>query len=274
MLSQFHASYQRVEQSLQRLTDSIAAYNPSITASEELLAADESVNQNLEQLATHQSNYARIQELRKTTDSLDDTIKSTIRTLAETRKQILAIPSSDPSDPRREVNIEELLAYAKFIGKTTVPPTFRKPLPDSLRPRATAPAQIANGMATPPAGISQDPNAESQEEDKIENVAVKQLDAGSRAFIDPMRDLPFEPWPSIDRIQAGGLAVIQRMVEEGKDPASVLSAEEQAEEDARKQREKEEEEAREKEEMERRRMSSWGTGRAVAQNDVFNPDEA
>ena len=49
MLSQFQASYQRVEQSLQRLTDSIAAYNPSTSAADELVAADEIVSQNLEQ---------------------------------------------------------------------------------------------------------------------------------------------------------------------------------------------------------------------------------
>lgn len=49
MLSQFQASYQRVEQSLQKLTDSIAAYNPSISAAEELSAADDAVNKNLEQ---------------------------------------------------------------------------------------------------------------------------------------------------------------------------------------------------------------------------------
>lgn len=49
MLSQFQASYQRVEQSLQRLTDSIAAYQPSTTAADELVAADDAVNENLEQ---------------------------------------------------------------------------------------------------------------------------------------------------------------------------------------------------------------------------------
>ena len=49
MLSQFQASYQRVEQSLQRLTDSIAAYNPSTSAADELVAANEVVDEDLEQ---------------------------------------------------------------------------------------------------------------------------------------------------------------------------------------------------------------------------------
>lgn len=49
MLSQFQASYQRMEQGLQRLTESIAAYNPSTAAADELVAADDALNDNFEQ---------------------------------------------------------------------------------------------------------------------------------------------------------------------------------------------------------------------------------
>ena len=49
MFSQFQTSYQLVEASLQRLTDSIAAYNPSTAAADELLAAENVVNENLSQ---------------------------------------------------------------------------------------------------------------------------------------------------------------------------------------------------------------------------------
>jgi hypothetical protein len=49
MLSQFQASYQRVETSLQKLTESIAAYTPSVSASDELVAADELVQGNVKQ---------------------------------------------------------------------------------------------------------------------------------------------------------------------------------------------------------------------------------
>ena len=47
MFSQLQSSYQRVETALQHLTDSIAAYNPSVSAAEELAAADEAVAQDL-----------------------------------------------------------------------------------------------------------------------------------------------------------------------------------------------------------------------------------
>lgn len=48
MYARFQNSYRRMEESLQRLTDSIAAYNPSPTAAEELIAADDAVNEDLE----------------------------------------------------------------------------------------------------------------------------------------------------------------------------------------------------------------------------------
>lgn len=40
MDAEFQTTFQRVETALQRLTDSIAAYNPSTTAAEELVEAD------------------------------------------------------------------------------------------------------------------------------------------------------------------------------------------------------------------------------------------
>lgn len=49
MFAQFQTSYRRMEDSLQRLTDSIAAYNPSPAAADDLLAADDAVNEDLEQ---------------------------------------------------------------------------------------------------------------------------------------------------------------------------------------------------------------------------------
>lgn len=48
MLAQIQADFQREEASLQKLTDSIAAYNPSVSAAEELVAADEAVHRDVE----------------------------------------------------------------------------------------------------------------------------------------------------------------------------------------------------------------------------------
>lgn len=54
MYAQFQNSYRRMEESLQRLTDSIAAYNPSPAAADELLAADNAVNEDLDRRTCQQ----------------------------------------------------------------------------------------------------------------------------------------------------------------------------------------------------------------------------
>jgi hypothetical protein len=55
MYAQFQNSYRRMEESLQRLTDSIAAYNPSPAYADDLLAADDAVNEDLDRRTCQQS---------------------------------------------------------------------------------------------------------------------------------------------------------------------------------------------------------------------------
>lgn len=172
--------------------------------------------------------------------------------------------------------MDALLSYAKFISKTTVPPTFRKPIPEISVPRPQRDdrpqAQITNGIATPPVGALEGGNAAYV---KAENVGIEAMDEQAKRHLDPLKDLPFEPWPSYGIMQGGALADIQRMMDNGKDPASVLSAEGQAEADRRK-KEEEERERLEEEARERRRMSMFQASaqRGQNQDDVFDPDEA
>ena len=101
------------------------------------------------------------------------------------------------------------------------------------------------------------------------------LNEAEKAWLDPMARLPFEPWPNHDVISVGTLAEIQKMIERGEDPASVLSAEEQAEADQKRGEEEEREKAEELE-RERRRMSLFDTARrrnTADREDVFNPDD-
>ena len=53
MLSTLQARYQRMEKALDALVDSVTAYNPSVTAADELVAADEDVNESLEERMYH-----------------------------------------------------------------------------------------------------------------------------------------------------------------------------------------------------------------------------
>ena len=103
---------------------------------------------------------------------------------------------------------------------------------------------------------------------------MQTLKPEEKAWLDPLAGLPFEPWPSLDKINAGALGRIQKMVEDGKDPASILSPEEQAEAD-RRRAEEEERERLEEQERERRNAHLFdGMRRRAAhdQSDVFDPD--
>lgn len=191
---------------------------------------------------------------------------------------MLAIPSSGPSAPQREIRVDELLSYARFISRTTVPPTFRKPLPEDLLPKKPTALEAVtpgapNGTTTKAEAAPEDAQTPAAHTNK--NVGITNLNQDAKDWLDPLSKLDFVPWPSQDVIQSGALADIQRMREAGKDPASVLSAEEQVVEDERKKVEEAQERLRH-EEMEQRRMSRLGeaVGRRGGANDVFDPDEA
>lgn len=226
-------------------------------------------------MAVHHANYARILALRRTAEALDENIKSTLRMMAETRKEMLSIPAKQGAAPAREVPVEELLSYAKFISKTTVPPTFRGHIPKHIlsdRPSTEeAQTQITNGMATPAANGQDGPS----DQQSPEGIAMATLSQDTKDMLDPLSKLPFVPWPSQDIIRMGALAEIQGMLEDGKDPTNVLSKEELA---AQEQRRLEEEERLrlEEDERERKRMESYAArapGVQQAAEPVFDPDE-
>ena len=77
-------------------------------------------------VAVHQANHARILSLRQTAEALDNQVKSTLGLLAETRKELLDAPVTTFPESSRDVPFDELLTYAKYIGRYTVPPTFRE----------------------------------------------------------------------------------------------------------------------------------------------------
>ncbi|KAI5236245.1 hypothetical protein E4T42_09520 [Aureobasidium subglaciale] len=275
MLSLFQTRFQRLETALNTLVESVAAYNPSVSAADALVAADEDLDKSLEQLAVHHANYSRILELRATADALDEKIKSTLRTLADTRKELLDIPAAQSTANTRQVGVEELLSYAKFISKTTVPPTFRGHISTELpsQPQSAAVdapiTQITNGMATP--AQNGDNTSTSEQAEQNENRAV----AEAKAMLEPLSQLDWVPWPSQQVILMGALATVQGMIEDGIDPTTVLSAEEQEAADKKRA----EDEARleaEQQERERKRREEWaarGGGRAAITEDVFDPDE-
>ncbi|KAK0346130.1 hypothetical protein LTR91_012803 [Friedmanniomyces endolithicus] len=280
MLSQFQASYRRMDQSLQRLTDSIAAYNPSTAAADELVAADDALNEDLATLIQHQRNVLRIEELKRIAQDNDDRIKSHFRAVAELRKELAAIPSMNTNASARSVSIDELLSYARFISPTTLPPTFRKQdVPaQSLSQTAAAETQphIANGIATPPLGTHDDAQPGNTALINGSNIGTRGLKEEEKAWLDSVASLPFLPWPEQPTIANGALGQIQLMLEHGKDPATVLSPAERAAEEERRRVEEEAERAEEEEKRRRRvEMFDAAGGRKrdrEEEGDVFDPD--
>ncbi|KAI0393201.1 vitamin-D-receptor interacting mediator subunit 4-domain-containing protein, partial [Xylariaceae sp. FL0594] len=73
---------------------------------------------------THQLNQQKIEILRASTAKQDAQIRDTLRLLANTRKELVsasatALPEGVPS---YDIRYDELLAYARRISKTTIPP--------------------------------------------------------------------------------------------------------------------------------------------------------
>ncbi|KAK3116200.1 hypothetical protein LTR53_003694 [Teratosphaeriaceae sp. CCFEE 6253] len=270
-----------MEHSLQRLTDSIAAYNPSTTAADELVAADDALSEDLETLVQHQRNVHRIAELKRVAQANDDRLKAHFRALAALRKELVAIPPMSIEPTTRNVSVDALLAHARFISPTTVPPTFRKQDPP---PEAAPPPQASNGAATPaPVGAQggEETAAGTSNSAYIPSTAkisAETLTEPEIAWLNPLAALAFAPWPEAPVIAAGALGAIQRMVEAGRDPGSVLSPEERVEAERRRKGEEERERVEEVE-RERRRMmlfdagvGSRGRGRGTGESDVFDPD--
>ena len=223
----------------------------------------------------HQQNHRRLIKLRRTAASLEDTIKSSVKLLSDARQEIRDIPSyrSSTEDRLRDIRVDELLSYAKFISKTTVPPTPRKQdAAASIRAEEKA---ESNGTTT-----SLQTNGHMHEqnggpEDVKGPDGAKTADDAAKADLNAAPQLPFVPWPPHEVIRQGALGAIQVMVEQGQDPASILTAEEQAEVD-RLKKEEEERELEVQAEAERRRMNLFDTGvmrRRATGNDVFNPDD-
>ncbi len=213
----------RVESALTTLIESIAAYNPSISAANTLLAADDELQRGLKQLARHQANHAHILSFHEKIDQQNAQITSTVAALADLRTDLLSTPTSLPLKDTRKVPYTEILLYAKRISRYTVPPASRPPLPPAQPQIVADPTPAVNGDAEGPKKVG--------EEGK--GIGTEALGADERQWLEPLMQMPFVPWVDDDTMRRGALAQIQALVERGEDPADVKS--EGAEEDGVKE---------------------------------------
>ncbi|KAI0841343.1 hypothetical protein F5Y06DRAFT_261319 [Hypoxylon sp. FL0890] len=273
MDKQLDVCFDRVEKALGTLVDSIAKYHPSVAQVNELGRADIELNKGLEDLQIHQANYRRIQDLRAATASFDAQIKDTLRLLANTRKELVGARATIfPSDvPSYDINYDELLAYARRISKTTMPPagTLNSTPPDAeikssegsaMQTAAATPAgQTPNGAAAN--GIQ----PQNQDPASQQNLSIATPSGGGNTAthlpedmqmnMNPYSGFEFIPWPNEEQVRQGALVSLAFLAEQGIDPENYDPEQEKQ----RKKREEEEEQkqAEERERQEREERERW-----------------
>ncbi|KAH7390613.1 mediator complex, subunit Med4 [Pyrenochaeta sp. MPI-SDFR-AT-0127] len=209
--------FERVEKALGALVDSIAAYNPSPQAALDLVAADDDLAQGLDQLARHQANHARIQALRAEADALDEQLKSSVEKLATLRHELFETPATTFPETSRAVPFDELLQYANYISKHTVPPTYRERVPEALSEKdkekedAVSSGAPTNGVNTPAIiPESAEPPREETEGQKDGDKAIvtaPEITAEEEEWLKKLNEsqMAWYPWPSNEKIRLGNL---------------------------------------------------------------------
>ncbi|KAA8914508.1 mediator complex, subunit Med4, partial [Sphaerosporella brunnea] len=185
-----------VENRLQELIESIASYNPSPAAASALIEADNELEETLEQLDEHQQAYRHILSLRETSKMLDEQLTELLTTLAETRQQVISVPSTKFSVQPREIPFDQLLSYATKIAKYSRPPnpTAFKKYADTVLPPPPPPPQLQEGESKP---------AEPENAEKLP-LGLTQEDMVNT---DPLGGMPpFMPWPNEIVMRQGALA--------------------------------------------------------------------
>ncbi|ESZ91775.1 hypothetical protein SBOR_7845 [Sclerotinia borealis F-4128] len=297
------ARFDRVEKALASLIASISKYNPVPALAQDLVLADQELNDGLSLLNQHQHNTYKLTTLHATSAALDTQVREFTLLLNSTRSELLNTSSSEYPEDKNLVEYEELLSYARKISKFTVPPEARlSKLEDtsskqdgvatngSTTPNVTVMGNGANGTSmdldissiTPSNGTtslapSQDPV--SQQPSQTQTA----LDAETTRLLNTGFDLrPFVPWAREDDIKMGALASLQVLVDSGIDPEGwdpeieeqkKREKVEEAEREAEAERMQEEEKRRL--EMERRNnaMSGVQGGTAAERPKVFQLDE-
>jgi hypothetical protein len=252
--------FERVEKALATLISLISTYNPNPNLANDLVTADSELSEGLEQceffcrklsasanqptVTTHQNNHAKIVALRATSNTLDTQIRETLTLLVNTRREVIATPTSTFPTNIRPVTNAELLSYARRISKYTIPPTYREADPQTsgeagtntpkepqsqTQTNGSTPIVATNGVTSELAASQAPPAASSAMDVDQSQQAVtdtQTTDATGTAsnsemwknFFAAAAEAPFVPWPNDDVIRRGALASIQMLVDQGIDP--------------------------------------------------------
>lgn len=263
--------FERVENALAKLINSISAYNPSPALATDLVAADAELSLGLEQLSAHQRNYSKLLSLRNASNALDSQIRETLTLLTDTRRALLSTPSTTFPEQTNPVSYSELLSYARRISKFTLPSTYRQSEAPSTEisdgaagqgastPKESKSETHTNGTTTPVAitnGVDKDIQMAGTA-NVMEIDSATPLDGGAQTsqdtttsstslpqdftqYLNSSAEIPFIPWPTEESIRKGALASIQVLLDQGTDPTT-FDPEKSAELEAERKRIAEEE---------------------------------
>ena len=202
----------RLESALATLTDSISSYNPSIPAAQNLLAADDELQQGLQQLHIHQRNCARIQELQTLIERQNAQIDHNFLLLTNTRAELRAVREFKPPKERKEVDTTELLSFAQKISRFSLPTNFKA---------TSTPGQKKLDDTAPTDGDAASGEGAKKE---AEGIGLESLLDREKQWLDPWTGVQFTPWPSEEVIRSSALARIQAEGETGEEMEGVESS--------------------------------------------------
>lgn len=168
-------------------------------------------------MSEHQANHARILALRAEADALEAQLKSSVKTLADLRHELLETPATALPENARPVPLDELLLFARHISKHTVPPTYREPVAkhdgegekDKEEPGSQIPS---NGTGTPAVASAVSAADEGPKDAKEgEAEGPKPMTAEQAEWLKKLQESGFQwtPWPDMNKIRRGNLMSIQ-----------------------------------------------------------------
>lgn len=178
-------------------------------------------------MAKHQANHARIQTLRAEADALEEQLKTSVKKLAELRRELFATPATTFPHDSRAVPFDELLQYATNISRYTVPPTYRERVPTTEKDKdeedGISSGAPTNGVNTPaivpdaPDAPNEGPEAQKGAEDA--DGAAPDITAEEEEWLKKLKasNLAWYPWPSTEKIRNGILYRLSYWREKGND---------------------------------------------------------
>lgn len=189
-------------------------------------------------MTQHQRNFQLIQQLRSTSDALDERTKSTLSALADLRHELISsTPVSLPPGDGKSTSLDAsvLLKFAQQIARPTSVPsrgiasatTVVNDVPvDSVETsvkREPGTPQMPNG-ADADSGAKALMIGEQSSATEKQGKAVSSLDPGLRAWLaSPDTHAIFTPWIAEDQSRKSALSRIEETWSRDVDPATIIT---------------------------------------------------